>query len=377
VQRIGGSTDYWSYNGYNWSDTYLLRTDPSTFTYTYSSTAKALCAANLPAPTVKNGGQYFGAMTYTGNGGVQNISGYSFQPDLVWIKARTGLVHHQLFDSVRGAGNRLCSSGNYTESYYNDNLTAFTTSGFTLGADTNVAGSNVNTTPYVAWSWKKGSTPGFDIQAFTLSSTPQAINHNLGATPAMIVYKDRAYTTAWSVAHRAADSTMNAGYLVLNSSGGFVSRANTFGGSPTATQFYASTSITTNATGDTMIAYLWAEVAGFSKFGSYTGNNSSDGPIVYCGFKPRWIMLKYASSTGGNWVIYDTVRDTYNIGAAKLGANLSNAENDATYLSSAASIDVLSSGFKIRISDTNHNASGGTYIFAAFAEAPFKYSTAR
>jgi hypothetical protein len=164
---------------------------------------------------------------------------------------------------------------------------------------------------------------------------------------------------------------MNDYYAVLNSTVASTSRANAFGGEPTSNLFYASTVIL-NAVGDNFIAYLWAEVAGFSRFGSYKGNGSADGPFVYCGFKPRYVMVKRTDTTT-DWQIIDSARDTYNVAGNLLEPNQAYSETGTgTY-----NVDFVSNGFKLRHVSATLNASGGTYIFAAFAEAPFKYATAR
>jgi hypothetical protein len=363
------------------------------FKYTPPAGFKALSTANLSAPTIKNGSSFFNSSTWTGTGSASlTISSLGFQPDLVWIKNRSTAISHQLYDSVRGAGASmgLSSDNANSESADNDNstygyLSAFNSNGFTgaCGSNGTTSYTNANGQNYVAWCWRKGATPGFDIQACTLTSASQSFNHSLGVKPAMILYKERSTTGAWIVAHQAIGATMNDYYAVLNSTVASTSRANAFGGEPTSNLFYAST-VMLNAVGDNFIAYLWAEVPGFSRFGSYKGNGSADGPFVYCGFKPRYVMIKRVDaasiSTSGAWMIVDAARYPANgvaAGMPELMASSSNAEVNFSYGSGGGAIDVVSNGFKCRGDYQDQNVTGGTYIFAAFAEAPFKYSTAR
>ena len=326
---------------------------------------KALCTQNLPDPTIKKPNAYFDATLYAGSASTQSIvNAGGFQPDLVWIKDRSNAQDHKLTDSARGVTKALISDSTAAETTDANGVTAFNSNGFSIGAGTrNYSDSNLDN--YVAWQWKTGATPGFDVQAFSASGAT-VVNHNLGVTPAMVIIKNRASITPWYVHHRAASLSPSAGNgIQLNGTAAS-------GSGSVSLSAWSSTTITTVAgiqSGNTG-AILFAQVAGFSKFDSYTGNGSANGPFVWCGFRPRWIMIKRTDSTG-NWVIIDTARQTYNILGSDVWANLANAEGSDLYL------DVLASGFKVRATGTDVNASSGTYIYAAFAESPFKYARGR
>ena len=218
-----------------------------------------------------------------------------------------------------------------------------------------------------------------DIVSYTGNGANRTIAHNLGVAPKMIIAKARTTAGAdqgWPVWHT---SIANTTYLQLNSTGGTAAGADYWNStSPTSSVFSVGTNAAVNTSADTYIAYAFAEVEGFSKIGSYVGNGSADGPFVWCGFRPRWVMVK-ASSTGGagyEWLIFDTARSDFNLMNKWLLANSSQAET-TDFDAAADVIDGVSSGFKLRGSDSRGNANGVTYIFAAFAESPFKYARAR
>ena len=339
---------------------YTLNFGQRSFSYTPPTGFKALNTANLPEPTIKDGSDYFNTVLYTGNGTSQSLSA-GFASDLVWVKNRSTANSHQLTDSVRGNTNALASDLTIAE--YTGEI-SLTGSGFSVSGNANATNKSAET--YVGWNWKEGATQGFDIVTFTATSTSMTVNHSLGVTPDLIILKRRSSADDWYV-NSSAFSTRTGNYLVLNSTQAIASSATTFTGFSSTTVSFGSGFMTNTAT---YVAYLWSEVAGYSKFGSYTGNGSSDGPFVFCGFRPRWILVKRTDSTG-TWEMYDTARDTYNVMSADLAANLSDAEV------SQARFDALSNGFKNRITGAASNASGGTYIFAAFSETAFKYSNAR
>jgi hypothetical protein len=342
------------------------------FAYTPPSGFVALNTQNLPEPSIKKPSAYMDVVTYTGDGAAsgRNIS-TTTNPSLAWIKSRSiGTGNHFLFDSVRGAINVLGS--NQTIAEYSNSDFALGTGQFTVGDNggSDDYNPNKNASTYVAWLWNESATPGFDIVTYTGTGVNgQLINHNLGVTPSMIMYKCRDTPTGvsgnWIVWHKSisqsfpTSTTFTAtgftGALLLNSTSGSL------------TYVYDNQ---IGESGKNYVAYLWSEVAGFSKFGSYTGNGSSDGPFVFLGFRPRFILFK--NTTNFNWQILDTARADYNQGTVTLFPNLSNAEN-----TTATQYDILSNGFKIRTSDAGSNGSGNSIIFAAFAENPFKYALAR
>lgn len=346
------------------------------FAYTPPTGFKALNTQNLPDATIKKGSAYFDATTYAGNGSSLTISGLGFAPDLVWQKSRSGTGWHNLVDKIRGAGYRLFSNTTNAESYAATNLTAFNSDGFAIGSDGdwNTSGSS-----NVAWSWKESVSAGFDIVTGTApASGAFTVNHSLGVAPAMIILKDRTNAvTNWGVYHKNLSGNMYA--LQLNTTTAQYSNANNWNAStPTSTSFQSVANGIVNPSGN-FVAYLFAEVAGFSKFGSYTGNGSADGPFVYLGFRPRFVMMKATDSTNANdWVIIDTARKTYNADGVYLRPNLSNAEgDDSATPTNGMIIDVTANGFKLRGTSTRINGSGSAVIFAAFAENPFKNSLAR
>jgi hypothetical protein len=350
------------------------------FAYTAPSGFKALVTTNLPTPTISNGANYMAATLYTGNGSTlsvaNTVNGVSFQPDLVWLKGRSVGYDNFLYDSVRGVLKSISSNLTTAEQTISSSLTAFNADGFTLGGGT--ASINNNGTTYVGWQWNAGgsnatntsgtitstvranTTSGFSI--VTYDSNPSGtVGHGLGAVPKMIIEKKRDVSSDWLVGHSLVDGSWD--YLRLNLTD---ANANAAVAAPTSTVF------TPNASGDSMVAYCFAEVPGYSAFGRYTGNGSStDGPFVYTGFRPRFILLKSSSLAGSFWNIVDTSRSPNNIVSAQLYPNSSAAEG------TTAVVDVVSNGFKIRTTNTDYNSNTNTYIYAAFAEVPTKFSLAR
>ena len=330
------------------------------FAYTPPTGFKALNTSNLTAPTVKDGSEYFNTVLWTGNGSSSSrtISGVGFQPDFTWIKGRSyNGSGNRLMDAVRGAGQMIQTNSQNTEFDDSANVPSFASDGFTLTTDG--TSYNASSQTYVGWNWLEGATQGFDIVTGTGGT---AVNHNLGVAPDFVIFKYRNAVSDWNVYHKDATSTSQR--LKLNSTAAVESIS--------ASWTINSTNFAYGGGSNTWVAYCFAEVEGYSKFGSYTGNGSADGPFVYTGFSPRWIMFKRTDSTQ-NWPIIDTSRDTYNVMNRRLFSNLSDAEDQGI----TNFVDVTSNGFKCRDSNVSYNASGGTYIYAAFAELPFKYSTAR
>jgi len=296
-----------------------------------------------------------------------------FQPDLVWIKGRSGATDHALYDAVRGVQQQLESNTTTDETTESTGLTAFGSDGFTVGS---LAQVNTSTATYVAWNWKESTTSKFDIVTYTGNGSARTISHNLGVVPNMIIVKAR--TTAstdqgWPVYHSANTAAPETDYLLLNSTAATADLDTVWNDTaPTSSVFSVGTNALVNANNDTYVAYLFANVAGYSAFGSYTGNGSTDGPMIFTGFRPRYVMVRRTDSTS-DWRIWDTARDPYNVSNNPLWANLSNAES----ADAAHNNDILSNGFKLRASTASLNASGGTFIYMAFAENPFAYSLAR
>jgi hypothetical protein len=244
--------------------------------------------------------------------------------------------------------------------------------GFSLDSSGGGGGdTNVLSRTYVGWQWKVGPTQGVDIVTYTGTGANTTVSHSLGVAPSMVIVKRRDSTGNWPVRH---SSVPVANSVYMNTTAASAAAATVWNSTaPTSSVFSVGTSTDVNANAGTYVAYLWSEVAGFSRFGSYTGNGSADGPFVFCGFRPRFILFKKTSATD-DWVIYDTARDEYNVASKNLFPNGSFAEDSNTTNRAA---DILSNGFKLRSSGTFLNGSGATFIFAAFAQNPFKYSLAR
>ena len=338
-----------------------------------------LCTTLLPQPIVQKPSSYMDVVTWTGNANSsRSITGFGFSPDLIWIKGRSGTPDHALIDTVRGTGAKVLSSNQTdAENDFGLTVTSFDSGGFTVGSGSlNFSYANTNSATYVAWAWDESPIAGVDIVTASLSGTsPVTVNHLLGVAPKMIIGKIRSNTSNWYVNHSGLTNNVNY-YATLNSTAAQGSSSNIWDGAPTSTSFVVGNP-QNGWNGGTVgsanyVFYLFAEVEGFSKFGSYTGNGSADGPFVYCGFRPRYIMYK-RTDAAGNWNIIDTARDTYNPEQTLLRANLGiGDESNAVYTQ-----DFLANGWKIRSTNVDINVSTATYIFAAFAEAPFKYSRAR
>jgi hypothetical protein len=316
-------------------------------------------------------------------------------PDLVWIKQRSGTAYHNVYDSLRIVGSdhkRLYTNATNAEesSTYSGttNLISFDYDGFTVGngTDTNNSGST-----YASWNWKAGGTAvantdgsitsqvsantdaGFSIVSYTGTGSAATVGHGLGVVPSLVIWKKRDGTTNWST-----QSTLWADQkeLVLNSNGALSatdSRLSTQS-NWTSTTLDLGTYGDQNGSGGTYIAYCFADVEGFSKAGSYTGNGSADGPFVYTGFRPAWVMFKRTDVSGDSWYIIDSTRNPYNEADNNLYPNSSEAEYGGT---GDDGYDFLSNGFKVSNTYPGNNGSGGTIIYLAFAENPFKYANAR
>jgi hypothetical protein len=318
-------------------------------------------------------------VTYTGTGASRSITGLAFSPDWVWIKSRSAATGHKLIDSVRGATFALAPGGSFTTD--TNGLTAFTADGFSLGTDTNY---NNTSATYVGWCWDTGGTTttetspgtvsvdrrvnvsaGFSVAKFTSAASGNfSIAHGLGVAPSFVLIS--AATT-----YHASVCTTTSNYFNLNSTNGLLTYSTVWGAALPTSSVVSMTVGGAVGANAACVAYCFSPVVGYSSFGSYTGNGSADGPFVYTGFRPKYIMYK-GSSVTGSWDIRDTSRSTYNTDDLELYANLSQAE-----ASSAVYIDVLSNGFKIRNSNATYNTSGGTYIYAAFAESPLQFARAR
>lgn len=339
------------------------------FTYTPPTGFLCLNTYNLPAPAIVKGSQYFDVVARSGTDATLTQP-LGFQPDFLWSKCRTVAVDHNLADSVRGTANLLYS--NLTNAEDTSNALGITTSGSGYGTNSS-NGINGAGRTYVDWLWKKGATPGFDIVTYVGNGAARTINHALGVAPKLLIIKDRSTVNNWLTWHTALAGTE---YLSLNTADLKNTSAGVWNSTvPTSSVFSLGGSTGSNLTSSNYIAYLWAEIPGFSKFGSYTGNGSTNGPFVYCGFRPRYVLIKGTAGTK-NWAVIDSARNAYNIANNTLFPDLTNVEQIGT-TSGYVVVDFLSNGFKIRMDTLAINTSAETFIYAAFAESPFKHSLAR
>ena len=366
------------------------------YTYTPPTGFNALNTYNLPTPTIANGAQYMAATLYTGNGtnapnalvilnSNNNVAGTTFQPDFTWIQSRSLVSDHILQDSVRGTSVFLVSDTTGVDQLTGGgDVSSFNSNGFTISY--NNARDNQAAATYVAWQWQAGKgvtsantngsvtsttsvnqTAGFSVVTYTGVGVNINVGHGLSAAPNLILIKSRSAAQDWVVYHSAVGTGK---YLILDTTAATTTDANYFT-AVTSTVFSstgASPNMNTNAA--TYVAYCWNAVPGFSAFGSYTGNGSTDGPFIYTGFRPRWWLVK-RTDTVESWNILDSSRDPYNQSGLNLYPNLTNAE------SSNDLADLVSNGVKLRNTWTGANTSGGTYIYAAFAENPFNTARAR
>ena len=357
------------------------------FDYTVPTGYKALNSANLPDPSIALPDEHFAPLLYTGNATDDRSLTVGFQPDLTILKQRDDTKNWYWYDSVRGVNKQLLSNANNAEAEIADRLQAFESNGIQIGASSEI---NNNSSTYVNYSWKGGgtassnsdgtltssvsanTTAGFSIVGYTGNgSNGQTVGHGLGVAPDVIILKARGAAQNWRVWHRSL-ATDGSKRLLLDATNASEDAAFLNDTAPTSTLFTLGNSDDAwNANGSTFIAYLFSEVAGYSKFGSYTGNGSSDGTFIFTGFKVAFLITKKVQAE--NWHILDTTRDPNNPNTFGLDPNLANAEADDSNLS----IDFLSNGFKLRTSHSTNNQDGVQYIYLAFAESPFKYSRAR
>ena len=343
----------------------------------------ALCSKNLPTPAVKKSSEHFDIATYTGTGSTRSVTGLDHQPDILWIKARSTTDDHRVQDAVRGSTKQLDVNNTDEEYTASDGITSFNSDGFTIGADSSNQ-FNVNTETYVAWSWKANGSGGAnnsgDINATVSANTTAGISivkwtangsnadtiaHGLGVKPSVVWYKkiDNG-GHGWYVLTDAIDGSQD--YLSMNTTTAPLTSAGAYG--------WQTSSTISNWTwndGHGMIAYCFAEVEGFSKFGNYTGNGSTNGVYVNCGFTPSYLLFKNHSGSAWWWQ-KDTARNPINLATLILFPNATTAD----YTSSTNGVDFLSNGFKLRATN-DLNGSSQNVFYMAFAEFPFKYANAR
>jgi hypothetical protein len=327
--------------------------------------------------TINKSSDYFNTKLYTGdNSSNRGITGVGFQPDLVWNKNRSSSANHNLWNGVTGITERLTSSGTQASEDYSSEFLSFDSDGVTITQNAAILDINNSSYNYVNWNWlasnttasntdgsitstvSANTTSGFSIVSYSGDGgSSSTVGHGLGAIPKMVIIKCRTSTPSWQV--------WGDGYtrLSLNNTDGDLGSNGMTRGASTVT--LPSGINDWNGSGQDYIMYCWSEVKGFSKFGQYTGNGSTDGTFVYTGFKPAWFMTKKINASGENWNIQDNTRSAINPVTNELVANISDAEYTA-----GSRGDFLSNGFKLRTTSGGYNNSGSTYIYMAFAESP-------
>jgi len=327
--------------------------------------------------TIDDSEAYFQTVIYTGgqSGGGMKTQAVTFDgendmsPNMVWIKSRSNTYNHVLADSVRGVDEIL--HPNTTAAALDGvadssgGVSIFGSNGFTA-AGNDVAWVAESPSTYVAWCWKESATAGLDIVTWTGNATNRDITHNLGVAPLMVIIKNKSTTVNWSVSHQPLSASLGdySRHITLDSTAAIsgINNVQYQDAAFTSSVFKVGTGDTTNKNTDAFVGYIFAPVQGFSKFGTYEGNGNADGAFVYTGFRPAFVMTKSADSSS-SWHMFDNKREGYNVDNDPLVADATTVE------ATTDMIDLLSNGFKIRIS-TDPNVAE-TYIYAAFAEAPF------
>jgi len=337
--------------------------------------------------TINKSTVHFNTKLYSGDGGTQSVTGVGFQPDWTWLKSRSAGYNHRLFNAVRGAGKNTASNLNDAEQTVDEGVTAFNTDGFSVKQG-GVLETNNSSHTYVSWNWKangQGSantdgsinttytsvntTAGFSISTYTGTGSNATVGHGLGAKPDLMIVKNLGATENWMVYHKELDTSAPEDYYVLlNSNAGRVNEATVWNDTaPTSSVFSIGTHAATNQSGNAHIAYCFTEKTGYSKFGLYTANNNADGPFIYLGFKPAFVIFKILGSSG-NFHMYDNKRTTSNTSTSpwRLRAETTAVEAQDTN----DKIDFVSNGIKIKSNGVSINNHTGSVIYWAFAEAP-------
>jgi len=339
--------------------------------------------------TIDDPSAYFQTALYTGTGSGQQVindGNSDLQPDWIWVKRRDSLGYHQIIDSSRGGTKRLWSNDNGAEGTQN-NVASFDSDGFTAGNESDITPAS---TSQVAWQWKcnggsrttftesgnnpgggyqANTTAGFSIVDYTGTANAGTVSHGLGAVPHVMIFKNRDQADDWGVYHHKNTAAPETDFLKLNTTDATTDSANVFNDTaPTSSVFTVNIAGTVNEDAEKYIAYCFAPIQGYSKFGSYTGNGNADGPFIYTGFKPSFLIIKNTSDGDDQWLMWDNKRSVSNPVDDYLEPS-TNASESAN--SNWAIIDFVSNGFKLRSSDISYNQSGYKYIYMAFAEHPF------
>ena len=361
------------------SSTYQINFGQRPFAYTPPTGFLALCQANLPTPAILNPKLHFDIGLVTGNASVDQVISTQFAPDFLWAKARNAAIDHGLFDKIRGGTNYLSSNTTAAETNSAPNTVTFNSTGVSLKA----GGSIINdaTRTYADWLWKAGGAAvsntagsitsqvsanvdaGFSVVKHVNTGAPATIGHGLGKAPKLCIHRVYDRTENWRVYFGVANE-----YLILNTTNAKTTDANIWNNTqPTSSVFSIGTYFTS---GDDIISYCFADIEGYSKAFSYTGNGSADGPYVHLGFKPRWILIKRTSGVG-SWWIYDAIRNPSNAMNLTVRANAADAE--ITFVAA----DSTATSVKLRTTDADFNAASNTYIGFAIADVAGKYSLGR
>ena len=341
--------------------------------------------------TIDDPSKYFQTKLWTGDSNddrnLTNDGNSDLQPDFLWNKRRNQTGSHQLHDSSRGVTNVILSNGTNAEQAEANAVQAFQTDGFQVGTDGSI---NNDTITYVAWQWKcnggttttndasatsvgnqdsvyqVNTTAGFSIGTYSGASQVGTMAHGLSAVPHVMIVKCRSDAEPWEIYHHKNTSAPETEYIRFDSANGTADSAHIWNDTaPTSSIFTVGNTGSGNESNKTYVFYMWKEIQGYSKFGSYTGNGNADGAFVYTGFKPALVIQKQTSANGEYWMRKDNKREPYNQTDANVYPNANNAEGDTN------AIDLLSNGFKHRTTGAGSNASGATYIYMAWAESPF------
>ena len=325
---------------------------------------------------------FFTPKLYTGNGGTTTVTGIPFEPDMTWIKNRSAAGDHEIYDKTRGATYRIYPNATAAQDALAQGLQAWTSDGFRVGNNTAING---NGNGIVSWNWKMNgagssntngsintiktsanTTSGCSISTFTGTGSNATVGHGLGVAPKMVMIKSITAGEDWTCFHEVGGGGK---YIILNSAAGFGTNVGAFNNTaPTSSVFSVGTFGATNGSSQTLVAYCFADVQGYSKIGSYVGNGNADGAFQYLGFKPNWVLIKRSNASGDQWQLSDGKRGVN-------GAIKTLYPDSAEAETSSDSIDFLSNGFKNRATSVGRNGSGDTYIYMAFAESPFVSSS--
>jgi len=370
------------------------------FTYTVSG-YNALCTSSMSTPDIEDPSTQFDAKLYTGNGGSNHaITGMNMSPDFLWIKTRDHDATHMLMDTIRGADKMLGTNANFPESTVGSswqstwgNLDSFDSNGFTVTNGSSGDGNfNSLNRPYVAWAWESASstssntdgsittqvranpTAGFSIVTYTGTGSSATIGHGLNAAPDLVIIKCRSNGYSWIVWHSVFVTASNTDNLFLSANGARGSYNYDFWNNtaPTSSVVNLGTQVSVNANTATYVAYCFTSIPGYSSFGKFEGNGSyAKGPYINCGFTPRWALLKDYNDTNP-WHMWDSAREPFNHKDKSFLANYSWTENDEH----SDEMDFLSYGFRPAGGQNSGNGNGTLYVYAAFADHPFKYARA-